>query len=84
MSSFNYIIDVYLMLANSAIAGNTFVRSLSGAGFPLFAVQMYNRLGVAWATTLLAFLCLAMVPIPVLFYLYGRKIRALSKFSPKI
>ncbi|KAL9622034.1 MAG: hypothetical protein Q9160_003533 [Pyrenula sp. 1 TL-2023] len=83
MSSFNYIIDVYLMLANSAVAGNTFVRSLSGAGFPMFAVQMYDRLGVAWATSLLAFLCLAMVPIPVLFYLYGQKIRALSKFSPK-
>lgn len=83
MASFTYIIDVYLMLANSAIAGNTFMRSLAGAGFPLFAVQMYDRLGVAWASSLLAFLCLAMVPIPILFYIHGKKIRALSKFSPK-
>jgi len=34
------IIDVYLMYANSALAANTFLRSLFGAGFPLFAVQM--------------------------------------------
>jgi MFS transporter, DHA1 family, multidrug resistance protein len=43
---------------------------------------MYNRLGVAWATSLLAFLTLAMAPVPVLFYLYGKKIRELSRFSP--
>ncbi|KAL9112618.1 MAG: hypothetical protein Q9227_003189 [Pyrenula ochraceoflavens] len=83
MSSFTYIIDVYLMLANSAIAGNTFLRSLAGAGFPLFAVQMYDKLGVAWASSLLAFLCCVMVPIPVLFWLYGAKVRSWSKFSPK-
>ena len=36
-----------------------------------------------WATTLLAFLTLAMVPIPVLFYIYGARIRKMSKFTPK-
>jgi MFS transporter, DHA1 family, multidrug resistance protein len=35
----NYLIDAYLMHANSAIAANTFMRSFFGAGFPLFAVQ---------------------------------------------
>jgi multidrug resistance protein len=35
----NYLIDAYLMYANSAIAANTFMRSFFGAGFPLFAVQ---------------------------------------------
>ena len=33
----NYIIDAYLMFAASAIAGNTFMRSIFGAVFPLFA-----------------------------------------------
>jgi MFS transporter, DHA1 family, multidrug resistance protein len=28
------------MFAASAIAANTFLRSLAGAGFPLFALQM--------------------------------------------
>ncbi|KAI9684258.1 MAG: hypothetical protein M1822_005731 [Bathelium mastoideum] len=35
LQGLNYIIDVYLMNANSAIAGNTFVRSWLGAGFPM-------------------------------------------------
>lgn len=37
LQGMNYIIDCYLIYANSAIAGMTFVRALFGAGFPLFA-----------------------------------------------
>ncbi|KAI9735398.1 MAG: hypothetical protein M1818_006404 [Claussenomyces sp. TS43310] len=77
-----YIVDVYLMHANSAIAGNTMVRSLAGGGFPMFATAMYHNLGVPWATSLLGFLCVALMPVPVLFYVYGAKLRKLSKFSP--
>jgi DHA1 family multidrug resistance protein-like MFS transporter len=33
----NYLIESYLMFAASAIAANTMLRSLAGAGFPLFA-----------------------------------------------
>ena len=40
LQGLNYIIDVYTMYANSAIAGNTMVRSGFGAGFPLFATAM--------------------------------------------
>ena len=81
---FTYIIDVYLPVANSALAANGVVRSLFGAGFPLFATAMYHRLGIAWATSLLAFLSVAMVPIPVLFYIFGERIRGWSKNSVKI
>jgi DHA1 family multidrug resistance protein-like MFS transporter len=84
LQGFNYIIDVYLWYANSAIAANTLLRSLSGAGFPLFATAMYHTLGVAWATSLLAFLCIAMIPAPICFYIYGARIRAMSKFAPKV
>lgn len=40
LQGLNYIIDVYLMNANSAIAANTLFRSCVGAGFPLFATAM--------------------------------------------
>ncbi|EHK98556.1 putative Uncharacterized transporter C36.03c [Glarea lozoyensis 74030] len=50
LQGMSYIIDVYLMYANSALAGNTFVRSLFGAGFPMFAAAMFHSLGVDWAT----------------------------------
>lgn len=35
LQGLNYIIDVYKMNANSAIAANTFFRSWVGAGFPM-------------------------------------------------
>ncbi|RAL14830.1 MFS transporter [Aspergillus homomorphus CBS 101889] len=84
MQGLNYIIDVYLMFANSAIAANTLIRSSLGGAFPLFATQMYNKLGVDWASSLLGFITLAMIPIPVLFFFFGKKLRAMSKFSPKL
>ncbi|KAH8429433.1 MFS transporter [Aspergillus melleus] len=84
MQGLNYIIDVYLMFANSAIAANTLVRSSLGGAFPLFSVQMYHKLGVDWASSLLGFITVAMIPIPVVFFIYGKKIRAMSKFSPKL
>jgi hypothetical protein len=82
LQGLNYIIDVYLMYANSAIAANTFIRSLAGGGFPLFAASMFRKLGVNWATSLLAFLCVAMIPAPICFFFFGSKIRKVSKFSP--
>ncbi|CBF78676.1 hypothetical protein AN7295.2 [Aspergillus nidulans FGSC A4] len=82
MQGLNYIIDVYMMFANSAIAANTLIRSSLGGAFPLFATQMYHKLGVPWASSLLGFITVAMIPIPIVFYIYGKKIRALSKFSP--
>lgn len=68
--------------AASAIAANTFLRSLAGAGFPLFAQQMFNNLGIQWAATLVGCLALVMVPIPILFYIFGGRIRAKSEFAP--
>lgn len=35
LSSLNYIIDMYLMVAASALAANTVVRSIFGAAFPV-------------------------------------------------
>ena len=84
MQGMNYIIDCYLMNANSAIAGNTLMRSFFGAGFPLFATQMYHKLGVDWATSLLGFLAVAFIPVPILFFIHGEKLRKLSKFTPTL
>jgi DHA1 family multidrug resistance protein-like MFS transporter len=46
LQALNYLIDAYLMVAASSIAANTFLRSFFGAGFPLFATQMFHNLGV--------------------------------------
>ena len=70
------------MFAASAIAANTFLRSLAGAGFPLFAEQMITGMGIQWAGTLLGCVAVCLVPLPVLFYLKGAKLRERSTFAP--
>lgn len=82
LALFNYIIDAYLMVAASALASSTVVRSAFGAGFPLFATQMYEKLNPRWASTLLAFITLILIPIPFVLFKFGPKIRRTSKFAP--
>jgi MFS transporter, DHA1 family, multidrug resistance protein len=68
--------------AASAIAANTFLRSLAAAGFPLFSQYMFQSLGVNWASTLLGCVAVVLIPIPIVFYIYGAKIRERSAFAP--
>lgn len=55
------------------------MRSCFGAGFPLFANAMFKNLGVAWASSTLAFISVAFIPIPFILVKYGKKIREKSK-----
>ncbi|KAI9924030.1 hypothetical protein MW887_007488 [Aspergillus wentii] len=77
----NYIVDAYLLFAASALAANSVLRSLAGAGFPLFATYLFNALKVNWTGTLLGCVAAVLMPIPLLFYLYGPRIREKSKFA---
>jgi len=78
-SVLNYLGDAYPEYAASVLAGNDFIRSSFGAGFPLFASAMYKKLGVGWASSLLGFLSIAFIPIPFALYYYGETIRKHSK-----
>ncbi|KAI7521642.1 hypothetical protein KC317_g22051, partial [Hortaea werneckii] len=59
---FTFLVECYPLYAASALAANSFARSSFAAAFPLFGVQMYNTLGYQWASSLLAFIALAMTP----------------------
>ncbi|WFD07489.1 hypothetical protein MVES1_002855 [Malassezia vespertilionis] len=76
-----YITEVYIFSASSAVAANTVVRSAFGVGFPMFGEQMYHNLNPRWASTVLGFIALAMLPIPFVLMKYGPSIRKLSKFA---
>ncbi|KAF5372326.1 hypothetical protein D9615_009282 [Tricholomella constricta] len=84
MSFLSYIVDTYLMYSASAFAANTMVRSAVAAAFPLFTTQMFTKMGVNWALTLVGLLGLLLAPSPFLFYRYGPQIRSRSKFAPCI
>ncbi|KAI9849436.1 MAG: MFS siderochrome iron transporter 1 [Sclerophora amabilis] len=81
LSVMNYLIDAYTIYAASVLAANSVLRSLFGAIFPLFTTSMYQNLGIHWASSVPAFLALACVPFPFLFYQYGAAIRKKCKFA---
>ncbi|KAF2396958.1 MFS general substrate transporter [Trichodelitschia bisporula] len=78
---FTFLVDCYPLYGASALAANSFARSMFAAAFPLFGVQMYEKLGIHWASSLLAFLALAMAPFPLVFYRYGKRLRGRSRFA---
>lgn len=78
MPANTYLVDVFTTHAASAMAANTVLRSLMAALVPLSSQKMYAALGLGWGNSLLAFVSLALVPIPFLFIKYGERIRARS------
>lgn len=80
-ASLNYLIDTFQKVSASAVAANTFLRSLFAGCFPLFTSAMFHGLGVDWAASVLGFFAVALIPIPYLFYIFGRRIRARGKWS---
>lgn len=81
LSIMNYLIDSYTIFAASVLAGNGIIRSVFGAAFPLFTKQMYDSLGIHWASSIPAFLAVACIPLPFLFYKYGATIRKKCKYA---
>jgi multidrug resistance protein len=81
LSIMNYLIDSYTIFAASVLAGNGIIRSIFGAAFPLFTKQMYDSLGIHWASSIPAFLAVACIPLPFIFYKYGASIRKKCKYA---
>ncbi|KAI4840583.1 MFS general substrate transporter, partial [Aureobasidium sp. EXF-8845] len=82
ISSYQYIIDAYEIYAASALASITLIRYVAAGAMTVVGVPFYQNLGVHYTCTILACISAAMVPIPYLFYFYGHKIRARSKYAP--
>ncbi|THY11575.1 MFS general substrate transporter [Aureobasidium pullulans] len=80
----NYLVHSYSVYAASALAGNAVLRSIMGAVLPLAGPAMYASLGSNWAGCTLGLIEMACVPIPVIFYLYGKKIRAKSSLIKQL
>ncbi|TVY47732.1 Efflux pump [Lachnellula occidentalis] len=71
----SYSVDAFELYAASALAANTIVRSVMASVLPLAAPKLYEALGLGWGNSLLAFLALAMVPVPILLIRHGERIR---------
>jgi MFS family permease len=78
-----YVIDSYPRYAASSIAAITISRSLFGALLPLAGPSMYRALGYGWGNSLLGFVTLAMIPLPIVFTRFGAKLRSSSPLNVK-
>jgi hypothetical protein len=81
MSVTTYLVDVFTVYAASAMAANTVFRSLAGAMLPLAGPKMYAALGLGWGNSLLGFIALAFCALPVIFWVYGERIRTSPRFQ---
>ena len=80
-SALNYLIDTFQRWGASALAANTFVRSVLAAVLPLVVPPMYHRLGNGWAFSVFATFAVLNIPIPFVFWFYGPRIRATGKYT---
>lgn len=83
---FNYLSMSFWRYLASVFAGNDLFRSMMAGAFPLFARPLFlnlstKRFKIAWGSSVLGFISLAMIAIPVLFYLNGPRLRARSKYA---
>lgn len=67
--------------AASALAAGMASRALIGGMFPLFTVQMFERLTIQGASSLLAGILCLMMPLPFMFRRYGARLRGRSKHA---
>lgn len=71
----NYFIDSFEKYAASAIAAGTVFRSVVGGIIPLGAPALFEKLGYGWGISVFAFVSLLLAPAPILFFVFGERIR---------
>lgn len=81
MGIVNYLIDSYTVYSASVLAAMSVLRYMFGGVFPLFTTYMYKGLGIHWASSIPAFVAVACIPLPFLFYRYGAAIRKRCKYA---
>ncbi|CAG8973086.1 hypothetical protein HYALB_00009390 [Hymenoscyphus albidus] len=77
-----YLLDVYQAKNGaSALAANGILRYTFGAVFPLFTVQMYCAMGVKGAGSVFAGVSCLLMPLPWVFWLWGKRLRERSRYD---
>ncbi|KAF1980979.1 putative bicyclomycin resistance protein [Aulographum hederae CBS 113979] len=77
-----YVTDVYgERYSASCIAANGIFRYLLAATFPLFTQKMFEDLGIGWAGSTLGFITVGLMAVPYALWLYGQKLRGMSKYA---
>ena len=71
----SYVVDAFTLHAASAVSSTIILRSLTGAFLSLAGPALYVKLGYGWGNSLLAFIALILLPIPILLMRHGERLR---------
>jgi hypothetical protein len=78
-----YMVDAFgPEVAASALAANLILQLLFAAFVPLAAPSLYADLGLGWENSVLGFIGVAFLPVPLFLYRYGGWLR--ERFSEKL
>lgn len=78
-----YMVDAFgPEAAASALAANVILRLLFAASIPLVGPSLYAGLGLGWGNSVLGFIGVAFIPVPLLFHRYGGWLR--ERFAVKL
>ncbi|KAI0999736.1 putative efflux pump [Podosphaera aphanis] len=78
---YHYIFDTYSIYAGSALASITFVRYFFAGSIQIISPDMWKKLGTNYTCTLLGCIATALIPVPIILWFYGEKIRKISKYA---
>lgn len=70
-----YLVDAFPLHSASALAGGTVLRCFAGAVLPLAGPPLYNSVGIGWGNSILGFISLVFMPIPLLLIKFGERLR---------
>lgn len=77
-----YQFDEFVEHAASASAATRVVSYSLGFAFPIFAPDLFDRLGYGWGNSMLALLWVVFCfPLPVVVWLWGERLRAVGRGS---
>ncbi|TVY13955.1 Efflux pump rdc3 [Lachnellula arida] len=60
-----YLVDVYHQYAASAVGATVVLRCIFATILPLGALPLYNRLGLGWGNSVLGFIAVLFIPVPL-------------------
>lgn len=80
-AALNYLVDTFTLYAASAVAANTFLRSCFAGAFPLVVGPLYHNIGVGPGSSITGGFAALLIPVPFVFYVFGRGIRGRGRWS---
>ena len=79
--AYTYIIDPYGIYSASALGFLVFSRYVVAGGITIAGEPIYRSIGVHYTLTIMASISAVIAFVPYILYLYGPRIRKLSRFA---